>query len=115
MGRYSPNGCTISLSWRSAGPVTGFHTITVLVYSGVSCGRPGNVEDGADQDRRADRVRRLGDLLGGVGIDVSGSMSEAFSGQMTNCGCGAVPGAHVLGQPQRLIGRGCPAPLGVAH
>ena len=29
-------------------------------------------------------------------------MSDEFSGQMTNIGCGARPGPHVLGQPHRL-------------
>ena len=39
-----------------AGPVTGFQTITVLVYSGFpACGR--GVEHGADQDRRTDCLR----------------------------------------------------------
>ncbi|COW21509.1 Uncharacterised protein [Mycobacterium tuberculosis] len=41
MGRYSPKGCTIALSWRSAGPVPGFQTMAVLVHSGFSRGRPG--------------------------------------------------------------------------
>ncbi len=56
-GRYSPNGCTICLSWRSPGPAD-----RIPHDDGVRRGRVlrrpvGPRQHGADQNRRADRLR----------------------------------------------------------
>ena len=89
-GRYSPNGWTICLSWRSPGPRAGSHTMTVLEAAGLSCVASGWATT-APTRIGTPIARAATSICWAASALVSGSMSEEFSGQITNCGWGALP------------------------